>query len=64
MGIKPLTIDELREISKLFNLDLSHEELEKFSGLLSIQLKSYERLERLPEFKPTVKYRSPGSGGF
>ncbi|MEM0173789.1 MAG: amidase, partial [Sulfolobaceae archaeon] len=61
MGIKPPTLDELREISNLFKLELSNEELEKLQALLSVQLNSYQRLEKLLEFKPAVKYpRTPG----
>ncbi|WP_338598727.1 amidase [Sulfolobus tengchongensis] len=57
MNIKLPTLDELRQISKYFNLDLDDEELKKFLSLAIVQLKSYERLDSLPDYNLGSKYQ-------
>ncbi len=56
MGIKTPTLEELKKISNQFNLELDDEELRNFQTLISIQLRSYQRLDSLPDYKPTPKY--------
>lgn len=56
MGIKTPTLEELKKISNQFNLELDDEELRNFQTLISIQLRSYQRLDSLPDFKPLPKY--------
>ncbi len=57
MGIKLPTLEDLREISRQFNLDLEDEELKSFLSLVKLQLESYERLDSLPDYTPRVKYQ-------
>jgi len=56
MVLSPPTKDEIREIAKLFNLELTDEEVQSISEAFKRRLKLYEALDKLPEFKPTVKY--------
>lgn len=56
MEIKLPTLEELRQISKQFNLDLEDEELKSFLSLISLQLESYKRLDILPDNIPRPKY--------
>ena len=56
MVLSPPTKDEIKEIAKLFNLELTDEELQSISEAFKRKLKLYEALDKLPEFKPPVKY--------
>ena len=59
--VKLPTAGRLREISASYNLDLSEGDVESFLGLMGAAMASYERLDRLAEPAPRVKY--PRSGG-
>ncbi|MCC7120826.1 MAG: amidase [Gammaproteobacteria bacterium] len=59
--VKTPSLDEIERIALQFGLDLSHEDLVSFRGLMAGPLASYGRLQELIEPRLPVKYpRSPG----
>lgn len=54
--IKPPTLDELGEISRMFGLELEKDELLAFQSLAKNILQSYERLSSLPDYTQKVNY--------
>ncbi|MBP1356934.1 MAG: amidase, partial [Sulfolobus sp.] len=60
--VKPPTIDELREISTFFGLNLDKEELESFKDIIEENIKTYQILDSLPDISLKVKY--PRDSGY
>lgn len=62
MPIHPPSLDTLAEISDLFGFDLDAAQLAEFAEAAEPLLASYERLDRLAEPQPQVKYPRCDSG--
>ncbi len=60
-GIATPTVEELARIAKQYHLNLSHEDLTTYQGMIEGAIGSYKRIAQLSEPKLPVKYpRTPG----
>jgi amidase len=61
MPAKP-TLEQLREIAKMYGMHLDDEDLASFTGLMAGVLESYRRIDQLTE--PGLPVRYPRTGGY
>ena len=60
-GIIAPTLEELKDISQQYHMNMSSEDLLDFASLIEGSLDSYRRVAQMPEPHPAVKYpRTPG----
>ena len=61
-NVRPPTEEEIRKYANEHNIELSDAEVEDFAAVIPATLASYERLDELPDYTPTMSYtdRDPG----
>src|SRR4051794_22088437 len=61
MTVRAPSTEQITEIAGKFGIELTRADAESYLGLMIPVLKSYDRVDELPEPKPRVKYpRTPG----
>ncbi|MFA9416942.1 amidase [Natrinema sp. HArc-T2] len=61
-NVQPPTPAEIREYARRHHIDLTDQEVEDFEAAIAETLLGYERLDRLPDYRPRLEYtdRDPG----
>ncbi|WP_109463899.1 amidase [Albibacillus kandeliae] len=61
MTIKRPSLSQMRTMAQRFGMNLSDEDLAEFLSLMEPNFQSYDRLDAMPDYLPSVRYpRSPG----
>ena len=61
MTIKRPSLSQMRTMAQRFGMNLSDEDLSEFLTLMEPNFQSYDRLDAMPDYLPSVRYpRSPG----
>ena len=61
--VKRPTIEQLQQIVRSLHMSMSDREVGEYLDVLEGTMQAYDRVEKLPDYLPEVRYpRTPGTG--